>query len=87
MRRSVEQAQNLLLGWLSLNPSGRVPVWAFALRTELRFAFTFGRPLMIASLTFPVPNNLFYFSHERMLSEIIYYVKSYILLDGLYYLR
>ena len=64
MPGSAEQAQSSLLGRLPFHASGRVPVGAFAGWAELGFSLTFGRPLVIASLTFPVPNSFLYLSHD-----------------------
>ena len=57
-----------------------VPVRAFALRAELRLAFAFRRPFVPATLTEPIPNDLFNFTHVRdvtrnnMLCLAIYYL-------------
>lgn len=56
-------------------PSRLVPVRTFTCRTELGLSLSLRRPFMITALTLPVPNDLFYLSHQVILPEIIYYVK------------
>ena len=42
-----------------------VPIRAFAGGAKLRLALPLWRPLVIASLTLPVPHNLLYLRHRR----------------------
>lgn len=48
-----------------LAPSGFVPIGTFTVRAKFGLAFPFGWPFMAATLTDPVPNNLFYLAHAR----------------------
>lgn len=55
--------------------SRTVPIRAFTLWAPRRLTLSLRCPFVIAALTFPVPHDLFYFSHAGILTRKIYYRK------------